>query len=226
MKHLMIYLLIFALFLTISLAGNHAVTVLSEAKIYRSNVILDAGHGGVDSGAVSCTGVYESKINLEITLKLNDLLHLLGVHTILVREDDRSVYTEGSTIAAKKISDIRNRVMIANTTSNALLISIHQNNFPEAKYSGSQVFYNLKPGSKELALEMQSALRINLNPKNRRVCQKSSGVYLMDHINCPGILIECGFLSNPHEESLLRNDTYQRKLCAIVATTISKYLNT
>ena len=153
-------------------------------------------------------------------------MHLLGMRTIMIRDDDRSVYTEGTTIAKKKISDIRNRVRIVNGTPNALLVSIHQNNFSDPKYSGAQVFYNNKSNSKEIALQLQSAFRENLDITNKRQPQNSSGVYLMEHINCPGVLIECGFLSNVKEEAMLRDDTYQKKICSIVATTICKYLNT
>lgn len=226
MKTILLYLLIISFFIIIPLAGNHAVATFSEMQTAPNCVVLDAGHGGVDSGAVSCTGVYESQINLEITRKLNDLMHLLGVHTIMIREDDRSVYSEGTTIAAKKVSDIRNRVKTVNNVPKALLISIHQNNFPQEKYSGAQVFYNTNPGSKELANEMQTAFRVYLNPFNKRQTKKSSGVYLMEHINCTGILIECGFLSNPREEALLRDSEYQKKISAVIATTVSQYLNT
>ena len=226
MKNILIYLLIFALFLVIPFAGNHVITVLSDTNHIRNYVVLDAGHGGMDGGSVSCTGIFESRINLDITLKLNDLMHLLGIHTIMIRSDDRSVHTEGSTIAAKKISDIRNRVNTANTTPNALLISIHQNSYPEKKYSGAQVFYSTTSGSKEIAEQLQTAFRDNLNPKNNRQSKKASDIYLMEHINCTGILVECGFLSNPQEESMLIDSAYQKKICTVIATTVSKYLNT
>ena len=226
MKTIIIYFLIFTLFLVIPFTGNTALTAFSKGVTVRNYVILDAGHGGVDGGAISCTGISESNINLEIALRLNDLMHLLGMRTIMIRDDDRSVYTEGTTIATKKISDIRNRVRIVNGTPNALLVSIHQNNFSDPKYSGAQVFYNNKSNSKEIALQLQSAFRENLDITNKRQPQNSSGVYLMEHINCPGVLIECGFLSNVKEEAMLRDDTYQKKICSIVATTICKYLNT
>lgn len=226
MKTLLIYMLIFALFITVPIAGNKAITTLSNDLNQQTHVIIDAGHGGVDGGAVSCTGAYESHINLEIAQRLNDLMHLLGLRTVMIREDDRSVYTEGTTIAAKKVSDIRQRVRIANTTPNALFLSIHQNNFTEAKYAGTQVFYNHAPESKLLAERIQTAFRENLNPANRRQSKKSSGVYLMEHINCTGILIECGFLSNPKEEALLRDSCYQKRICTVIAATVSQYLNT
>ena len=225
-KEIIAYLLIFSVFLCVPLAGNRTIAVLSEETANDDYVIIDAGHGGVDGGAVSCTGVYESQINLEISQKLNDVMHLLGIRTIMIRDSDISVYTEGKTIAAKKVSDIRERVRIANTTPNALLLSIHQNTFSDSKYHGTQVFYNGKFDSKVLAEEMQTSFRENVNPDNKRKCKKTSGVYLMEHINCSGILIECGFLSNAKEEEHLRNPEYQKKLCCVIGATVSQYLNT
>ena len=88
------------------------------------------------------------------------------------------------------------------------------------------MFYNRQSGSQVLAESMQTAFRENLCPDNKRQIKKASGVYLMDHINCTGVLIECGFLSNHREESLLRSEEYQQKICCIIATTVSQYLNT
>lgn len=220
------YLLIFSCVMACTLAGNYAVTTFSANNTLRKNIVIDAGHGGIDGGAVSCTGVYESKINLQIALKLDDLMHLLGVHTVMIRDTDRSVYTSGQTIAAKKVSDIRERIRIVNTTPNAVFVSIHQNYFHDPRYSGTQVFYNNQSDSKLLAEQMQSSFRENINAGNRRQVKKTKGVYLMEHINCTGILIEGGFLSNPAEEALLRDSVYQNKLCCVIAATISTYLNT
>jgi len=225
-KTVILYLSIFALFLFIPLLGNHAISVFSENETKRNYVIIDAGHGGVDGGAVSCTGVYESHINLEIALRLEDLMHLLGIHTVMIRDTDRSVYTDGETIAAKKISDIKERMRIVNTTPNAFFVSIHQNNFHDGRYSGTQVFYNSQESSREVAERLQAAFRTSLNSNNKRQVKKASGVYLMEHINCTGVLIECGFLSNHKEEAMLRDSIYQAKLCCVIATTISQYLNT
>ena len=226
-KTVVIYLLIFSLFLSITLIGNRAVTAFSEMQDHLpTTVIIDAGHGGVDGGAVSCTGVYESHINLQISKILDDLMHLLGIPTVMVRDTDKSVYTKGETIAAKKVSDIRNRVSLVNQTSYALLISIHQNNFTDARYYGAQVFYNGIGESSHLADNLQQAFRQYINPENKRQTKKVNGVYLMDHINTAGVLIECGFLSNPEEESLLRDHIYQQKLCSVIATVVSQYLNT
>ena len=148
-----VYLVLLACFLLVGIGGSHAVTVLSEnAPIAnRTTVIIDAGHGGVDGGATSCTGVLESQLNLEIALRLDDLMHLLGIRTTMIRTTDISVYTEGETIAAKKVSDLKERVRIVNETEKAVLISVHQNYFSDNRYSGAQVFFADTPVSQQLA---------------------------------------------------------------------------
>ena len=119
---------------------------------------------------------------------------------------------------------MKERVRIANETENALLLSIHQNNYPDSRYSGIQVFYAQSEESEALAKQLQSSLLSNLHPKTNRDARKSSGVYLMEHIRCPGVLIECGFLSNPEEEAKLRDSTYQKIMCCVIAATVSQYL--
>lgn len=220
------YLLVVALTIAAAVGYSRTVDVIAEnTPVSRSTVlILDAGHGGEDGGAVSCTGVYESRINLEITLRLDDLMHLLGYDTRMIRTDDRSVYTKGDTLAQKKISDLKERVRIANSTQNAFLLSIHQNNFPEGKYDGSQVFYDEQGRGGALAEALQGALSRCFDPDSHRSCKKSKGVYLMKHIQCPGVLIECGFLSNVREEALLRSPEYQKKLCCVIGATVGSYL--
>ena len=220
------YLVIIAIFLGLAVGGSKAVTVLSENApvLNRKTVIIDAGHGGPDGGATSCTGILESQFNLEIALRLRDLMEILGVQTAMVRETDCSVYTQGTTIAQKKVSDLKERVRIVNSTENATLVSIHQNLFSDAKYSGAQVFYAKTDGSQELAKKMQNKFIQSINPDSHRQAKKADGIYLMQNINCTGILIECGFLSNPKEEYLLRSESYQKKLCSVIATTLSNYL--
>ena len=207
--------------------GSRAVTVISEQiPMPRAHcVVIDAGHGGVDGGATSCTGRLESGYNLEIALRLRDLLHFLGYDTRMIRTIDESVYTEGNTIAQKKVSDLKERVRIANSTPGAILVSIHQNQYHDSRFSGAQVFYANTPGSKDLAYELQAALAHSLKPSTRRKSKKSSGVYLMDHIEGAGILLECGFLSNSDEEARLSDPAYQKQLCCVIAATLSEFLS-
>ena len=188
----------------------------------RTCVIIDAGHGGVDGGAVSCTGIEESQINLEISLRLNDLMHLLGIKTYMIRTEDISIYTSGETIAAKKISDLNHRVKIINEIPNGILISIHQNYFTDSRYSGAQVFYKEDP---QLAKQLQSAFVSTLNPGSNRKVKKASGIYLMQNVQCPAALVECGFLSNYAEEAKLRREDYQKKICCVIGSVTSCYIH-
>lgn len=224
---LLFYVLIVSIFLAATYWGSEATSVIAQKiPVAHSNtVIIDAGHGGVDGGATSCTGKLESAFNLEISLRLNDLMHLLGIHTQMIRTTDISVYTQGQTIAAKKISDLKERGRMVNETENPLLISIHQNTFPDSQYSGAQVFYGPKGEGQQLAMQLQSALVQTVNPGSNRKSKPAEGVYLMENINTTGILIECGFLSNEQEEAKLRSADYQKKLCCVIASVISNHLD-
>lgn len=220
------YLLVVIVFLGVAHLGSETVTTVNQQRPVdrQHKIIIDAGHGGIDGGATSCTGVLESHINLEIALRLEDMFHLLGYDTVMIRRTDESIYTHGNTIASQKVSDLKERVRIANETPGAILISLHQNTFSDSKYKGAQVFYASDEQSKKTAQILQQNLVTALNPGSQRKSQLAKGVYLMENITCPGILIECGFLTNPEEEALLRSDGYQQKLCAVIATTLSSCL--
>lgn len=222
-----IYLLSIVLAVSAAALSSRSVTAWNENQplVRAHTLVIDAGHGGEDGGAVSCTGVYESRLNLQIALRLNDLLHLLGYETKMIRTTDISVYTEGFTIAAKKVSDLKNRVKIVNETENGLLISLHQNLFADSRYSGAQVFYNGREGAKELAQSLQNAFVATVNPGSNRKSKQAAGIYLMEQAARPGILVECGFLSNPEEEAQLRTGEYQKKLCTVIAATVSTFLS-
>lgn len=222
-----VYILVLGALIIGGLYVSDAVTVMSENRPIdgRTSVIIDAGHGAPDGGATSCTGVLESQINLEIALRLDDLMHLLGFRTVMIRTTDESIYREGETIAAKKLSDLKERVRIVNNTENAVLISIHQNYYSDDRYSGAQVFCAKTPGSDELAKRLQAAFVSTINPSSNRKSKQADGVYLMKRVQCPAVLIECGFLSNSQEEARLRNKTYQKKLCCVIGAVCSKYID-
>ena len=211
-----------AVILCVTLGAKRGKAATAFSPLPKKTVVIDAGHGGEDGGALSVSGVRESGINLEISLRLNDLLRFLGADTRMIRTEDVSVYTEGDTIAAKKVSDIRNRVAFVQNTPNAVLISIHQNHFAEEKYRGAQVFY--ATGSEALAEALQSSLIAQVDPANHRACKPARDVYLMEHVSCPAALVECGFLSNYAEEQLLRDPSYQKKLAAAIAGSLLTYL--
>lgn len=222
-----VYILAAIVMVVISAAGSRTVTVLSENAPVQNRVciIIDPGHGGEDGGASSPGGTLESDLNLQIALRLEDLLHLLGYDTYMIRRTDISVYTTGNTLSQKKVSDLKERVRIVNETENAVLISIHQNYFSESKYSGAQVFYPRTEGSDALAAAVQNNLVSFLNEGSNRKSKQASGIYLLEKIHSTGILVECGFLSNPEEEALLKDPEYQKKLCCVLGVSLSNYLD-
>ena len=189
-------------------------------------VVIDAGHGGEDGGTSSADGMLESTINLEIASIVNDLLRFAGVRTQMIRTQDTAVYTEGGSIQQKKVSDLKNRVRMVENTPGALLLSIHQNFFPETKYHGAQVFYAKTPGSEALAELTQESLRACADPENRRKIKKSEAVYLMEKVSCTAILVECGFLSNAPEARRLTQQPYQQKLAAGICGALCRFLET
>lgn len=183
-------------------------------------LILDAGHGGEDGGAVSVTGTPESQINLAIVLKMDDLLGFYGVSPVVLRREDISLHDSTAvTLREKKVSDLKNRVAAIQGTEQAVLLSIHQNSYPEEQYHGTQTFYAPTNGSQQLAEHIQTAVRETLQADNtRQAKQIPKTVYLMNHIDCPAVLIECGFLTNREEEAMLREEPYQKKLAAVLTT--------
>lgn len=220
------YLLVVIVFIGIASIGSRAVTVVAEnVPVQRQHcIVIDAGHGGIDGGATSCTGVLESFINLEIALRLNDLLRLLGHDTLMIRTTDTSVHTSDGSIAQIKVSDLKERVRIVNDTQNAILVSIHQNTFSESRYNGAQVFYG-NDDSKSLAQQMQASFVSALNPDSRRKSKPADGVYLMEHVSCTAVLVECGFLSNPKEEAELRSGDYQNKIACVIASNLNTFID-
>lgn len=191
----------------------------SSAPDGRISLILDAGHGGEDGGAVSITGVPESQINLAVVLKTRDILAFYGVSPLVLREEDISLHDDSAvSLREKKVSDLKNRVAAIEEQRGATLLSIHQNTYPNGRYHGAQAFYAPTEGSKELAEHIQAAIRSTLQPDNERaVKQIPDTVYLMNHISCPAVLVECGFLTNPGEEALLLDPDYQKQLAAVLA---------
>ena len=230
-KYAWVYILALAAVWALSSLASESVTLVSglletEPEAGKRTVVIDPGHGGEDGGAISCTGVRESRINLEIGTRLNDLLLLLGCETRMTRTEDVSIHSDGAaTVSEKKVSDLKNRVRLVEETHGAVLVSIHQNMFEESQYRGAQVFYARTTGSGRLAALLQRRLRESLDPENHREEKESQTVYLMNKITCPGVLIECGFLSNPREELLLRSAGYQKQLSCVIGAGLLDYLN-
>lgn len=222
-RYAYVYLYVAAFFLGLAAFGRHAVETAGLIEPFSAHpvIIIDAGHGGEDGGTTGAAGTAEDEVNLAIARRLNSMLTLMGCQTCLTRTDSESLATEGETIRARKQSDLRNRVALVNGYPNGILVSIHQNHFSDPRYDGPQVFCTKNAG--ELAKAMQSALTETLAPHSRRMAKSASGVYLMEHIHCPGLLIECGFLSNHADEQKLSDPQYQKKLAAVMAASLARF---
>ena len=204
-----------AVFISLILPSTR--TVFSKQEM-TPTVIIDAGHGGIDGGAVGSSGVEEKQLNLEIAKRIRALFGFFGYETLMTRVDDDYAYNEGNTIREKKISDTKARVRFINDTGNACLVSVHLNHFSQGKYFGAQTFYTKDNMAKTIAEHMQETLRLGLNKNNKRVSKEvGKNIYIMNNINCPGVLVECGFLSNPQEEELLQTEEYQKRIALSVA---------
>ncbi len=191
-------------------------------------VIIDAGHGGEDGGAVGIDGILEKEINLSISEKANALLGFYGVNTKMTRSEDISLHTEESKRQGKrKLSDAQNRVKQITDTPNAVLISIHQNSFPDESCKGAQVFFaknNIL--SHPLAECVLDSIQNGLNDKNKRVVKQAEDrIYLLKNINCPAVLVECGFITNSKESKLLMTEKYRLKLAACIVSGYVNYKN-
>ena len=181
--------------------------------------------GTVIGGAVSPDGVPESGINLQIVRKAEGLLVFLGRSVRLTRTGEEAIYSpEAQTLREKKVSDLKNRVALINALPHAVLLSIHQNSMPQhPTVHGAQVFSNPQEPAAGLAQSIQQALNLTVNTGNEKTAKAiGNSVYLMKHITCPGVLVECGFLSNSHEAQLLRQPEQQKRL---VAAIVAGYLN-
>lgn len=198
-----------------------SVTTMARPERFEGGtVVIDAGHGGEDGGAVSPAGNVESGVNLAIAKRLDAVLGLYGVDVRMLRTEDVSLHDpDASTLRQKKVSDLHNRVAAVEATPNATLISIHQNTYEgSSKYHGAQVFYANGTLTLPFAQHTQETLRQALDPENvRQAKQIPDSVYLMNHITCRAILVECGFLTNPAEDALLQTGGYQTKIAAALA---------
>ena len=216
-----------AILLMAQLAGSfpgNAIPASGEGS--RQLVFIDPGHGGADGGTVSVDGTRESDVNLSVSLRLRDLLRLCGMETAMTREGDTALSDDGcTTVAQEKASDLRRRAELLNAAPGAILLSIHQNHFPQAKYRGAQVFFNDAADSEALASSIQESLRLGVDQRNRRQIKRAEGVYLMEHIGNTAALIECGFLSNRAEAMLLLEPDYQKKLVCSICAGLLRHLN-
>ncbi len=198
--------------------------VFASAPDHAVVIIVDAGHGGEDGGAVSADGLKESDVNLAIALRVDQLLGLCGVPARMTRDSDSIAYPDSAlTTRQRKQADQEYRAALIRSTDRGVLLSIHQNNFTSAGPKGAQVFYGSVSGSESFAEEMQSKL-VLLSGGHRKAAPVSEDIYLMRQAACPAILVECGFLSNPEDLAALKTDEYRTKLAVVLtAGCISHY---
>lgn len=192
-------------------------------------VVLDPGHGGEDGGAVGKNGVLEKDLNLLIAKEVERNLTSWGFSAFCTRNEDVLLYDKTQDYQGrKKALDLAARLKIARDTPNSIFVSIHMNSFPQAKYSGLQVYYSGNdPRSQELATLVQNEVCRSLQPENTRLIkQASSNIYLLERITSPAILIECGFLSNTEECSKLSTPEYREQLAYAISCAIADYLET
>lgn len=222
------YVLSLTLMAALAFHGMVETETVSGEMPNRQIVIIDPGHGGPDGGASGADGTRESDLNLSIALKTDAVLGLFGEETLLIRDSDRDISDNTAvSISQKKVSDLKNRVKLVNEQENGLLISLHCNAFPETKYRGAQVFYNAVGESQTIAEALSHAIRQHIDPNNhRQIKTVSPDVYLFRHVKCPGILVECGFLSNPQELNLLKDSGYQNKLAIAIGVALTNEIHT
>ena len=196
----------------------------AEAQEKKPNLIIDAGHGGEDGGAV-VGDVLEKDINLDISNDTADLLKLFGFDVSMTRSSDNALTNEGKDVKLRKYNDMKMRLDMYNSSADNVIISIHQNKFSSASSHGAQVFYSPNnENSPQLAESMRSSIVSMIQPDNERECKKAGKeIYLLKNTNNPAVIVECGFISNQNECKLLLDKSYQKKMALAVTTGFLDY---
>ena len=197
-----------------------------EAERILPVIILDAGHGGIDSGTSGADGTEEKDLNLAIAMKTKELLKAFGFSVVMTRTEDDLISDQAlPTIRERKREDLQKRLAMTEQTKNCVLVSIHQNYYQDGYYSGAQVFYSTNHEEGELlARAMQKALIEHLQPQNTRQIKPSGkDIYLLYQSKCPAVMVECGFMSNAKELSMLKNEKYQTKLAFTLALSLLSF---
>lgn len=206
-------------------AEQEQAVITSGSKTSFPVIVIDAGHGGKDPGKVGVNEALEKEINLSIALRLKSLLEQNDVLVVLTREEDKDLASEQAT--NRKNEDLRARAKLVEETAPVVLVSIHQNSFPEESVDGAQVFYySGSESGKQLGRMVQERLKSEINDGNHRVAKANKEYYLLKKAVCPAIIVECGFLSNPAEAELLATEEYQEKLAFAIALGVMEYINT
>ncbi|MBO7304394.1 MAG: N-acetylmuramoyl-L-alanine amidase [Clostridia bacterium] len=234
LKYVLTAVKVITVFLVVLLVGVYVRNSFLTSSAYvsamqiqneKNIVIIDAGHGGEDPGAIGADGVYEKDLNLAIARELAAALEAEGFAVLFTRTEDKLLYTEEENIKGiRKISDLKNRCKIAAEYPNAIFVSIHMNSYGNAKYSGLQVYYStVEPGSESLANKIQHSVKSAIQPNNTRAVKAGRDMYLMENVPNTAVLIECGFLTNEEECRKLSEKEYQKQLSLAIVCGIIEY---
>ena len=202
------------------------VSVLKEngTKETRHTIVIDPGHGGNDPGKVAINSALEKDVNLAIALKLKKYLEQEDMEVVMTRQEDKGLYEE--TDSNKKVHDMKNRLAIMEGAKPALVVSVHQNSYPEESVSGVQVFYYRDSAEgKRAALLMQEQMIATLQPAKEREAKENSTYYILKKTTVPTIIVECGFLSNREEADRLTSEDYQERVAWAIHLGIMRYIN-
>lgn len=218
-------ILISILSVTFLCMNELCLSVKAETGKRNKIILIDPGHGGIDGGAVSKNGTVEKDLNLCISIMLKNKLITQGYDVVMTREEDKGLYSENGAIRKKKIEDLNNRCKMKENSRCDLFVSIHLNMFPQSKYKGAQVWYAEDSESQKLAHILQQNLINDVDSSNHRCEKPANNSYKIlrcgSHI--PSVIIECGFLSNPEEESELKDKAYQEKIAESIVKSINSY---
>ena len=197
----------------------------TDAVPYYKIIIIDPGHGGEDPGTVGVNGVLEKDLNLSYALEIGKLLEEKGYIIVYTRTDDRLLYSEDENIKGiRKISDLKNRVKVAERYPESVYISVHMNAFGDSRYSGLQMYYSDNEESGKLAKTIQSRVKNDIQQDNNRIAKAGKDMYVLENVKNCAVLIECGFLSNEAECKKLSQKEYQKQLCFAIVCGIIEYM--
>ena len=198
----------------------------SAAADEKPIIIIDAGHGGEDPGAVGVNGILEKDLNLAVSMELKNELEAKGYTVVMTRTEDKLLYTEAENIKGiRKLSDLKNRCKIAAEYKNSIFVSVHMNSFGASKYSGLQVYYSHgNDESRRLAEAIQSAVKTGAQPENDRAVKDGKDIYVLEHSPSTSVLVECGFITNEQECEKLSEKEYQKQLSFAIVCGIIDYI--
>ena len=228
-KSVILYIIFFIIYLILIIFAFYNIDNYSAVNVEYNSlpvIVIDAGHGGEDGGAVA-NNVVEKNINLSISNKLRDIFISSGFNVKMTRSSDKMINDSGDTLRERKVSDMKNRLKLFNESENNIVISIHQNKFTQEEYKGSQVFYSTNnKESEKLALSIKTSIKTLIQPDNEREIKPADrNIYLLYNSKTPSVIVECGFISNLEEARLLKDSVYQNKIAFAIYSGFLDYYN-